>query len=155
MYVLDTNVISNLHKNYYRSRFVTLWERFDALVAEGKVTSTREAFHELKDGTPGADLDWANAHAELFATPDAKEAAFVGRIYSVPHFQSNIEKQKLIRGGRNADAFIIARAYAVGGTVVTTERLKPNAVKIPNICEHFKIPYVDLEGFMEKEGWVF
>lgn len=67
----------------------------------------------------------------------------------------NIEKQKLYKGGRNADAFIVARAYATGGTVVTMERFKPNAVKVPNICEHFKIPYLDVEGFMEKEGWVF
>ena len=68
---------------------------------------------------------------------------------------ANIEKQKLIKGGRNADAFIIARAHAIGGTVVTMERFKPNAVKIPNICEHFKVPYLDLEGFMEAEGWEF
>lgn len=155
MYVLDTNVISSLHKNYYRKRFVSLWEQFDQLVADGKVTSTREAYHELHDGVPGADTDWATTNIGLFATPDAKEAAFVGNIYSVAHFQANIEKQKLIRGGRNADSFIVARAYAIGGTVVTMERLKPNAVKIPNICEHFKIPFLDLEGFMESEGWVF
>lgn len=43
MYVLDTNVISNLHKNYYRKRFVSLWEAFDQLVADGKITSTRAA----------------------------------------------------------------------------------------------------------------
>jgi hypothetical protein len=155
MYVLDTNVISSLHKNYYRKRFVSLWEQFDQLVADCKVTSTREAYHELHDGVPGADTDWATTNIGLFATPDAKEAAFVGNIYSVAHFQANIEKQKLIRGGRNADSFIVARAYAIGGTVVTMERLKPNAVKIPNICEHFKIPFLDLEGFMESEGWVF
>jgi hypothetical protein len=35
------------------------------------------------------------------------------------------------------------------------ERLKPNAVKVPNICEHFKIPYLYLERFMESEGWEF
>lgn len=155
MYVLDTNVISNLHKNYFRSRFVSLWKQFDALVADGKITSTREAYHELHDGVPGADTEWAKANAELFATPDAKEAAFVGAIYSVAHFQANIEKQKLIKGGRNADAFLVARAFAIGGAVVTMERIKSNAVKIPNICEHFKIPYLNLEGFMENEGWVF
>jgi hypothetical protein len=49
----------------------------------------------------------------------------------------------------------VARAYAIGGTVVTMEKLKPNAVKIPNICDHFKIPFLDLEGFMVSEGWVF
>jgi len=70
-------------------------------------------------------------------------------------FQANIEKQKLYKGGRNADAFIVARAYAIGGTVVTAEQLKPNAVKVPNICKHFGIPCLDLEGFMEEEGWQF
>ena len=155
MYVLDTNVISALHKNYYRKRFVSLWKQFDQLVAEGMVTSTREAYHELHDGVLGADTEWAKANADVFATPDANEAAFVAQIYSVPHFQANIEKQKLIRGGRNADAFIVARAYAIGGSVVTLERLKPNAVKIPNICDHFGISCLDLEGFMEKEGWEF
>lgn len=155
MYVFDTNVISSLHKNYFRNRFVSLWKQFDQLVSDGRITSTREAFHELHDGIQGADTEWATNNAKLFATPDANEAAFVAKIYSVNHFQSNIEKQKLIKGGRNADAFIIARASAVGGTVVTMEKYKPNAVKIPNICEHFKVPYLDLESFMEKEGWVF
>lgn len=155
MYVLDTNVISALHKNYYRNRFVSLWKQFDQLVAHGKITSTREAYHELHDGAPGDDTAWATENSKLFAIPDAKEAAFVAEIYSVGHFQANIERQKLIRGGRNADAFIIARAHATGGTVITMERLKPQAVKIPNICDYFKIPVLDLEGFMEQEGWVF
>lgn len=155
MYVLDTNVISNLHKNYYRKRFVSLWKAFDQLVADGKITSTREAYHELQDGVPGGDTEWAKTNEKLFATPDEKEGAFVGQIYSVAHFQANIERQKLFKGGRNADAFIVARAFAIGGSVVTTERFKPNAVKLPNICEHFQIPCLDLERFMEKEGWEF
>jgi predicted nucleic acid-binding protein len=155
MYVLDTNVVSNLHKNYYRKRFVSLWKAFDQLVVDGKVTSTREAYRELHDGVPGSDTEWAQANEVLFTTPDAKEAAFVGQIYAVAHFQANIEKQKLFKGGRNADPFIVARAHVIGGTVVTTERHKPHAVKVPNICEHFKIPCLDLEGFMEKEGWEF
>lgn len=104
---------------------------------------------------PGDDTDWAKANVTLFATPDATEAAFVAEIYSVTHFQANIEKQKLIKGGRNADAFIVARAFAIGGAVVTMERLKPNAVKIPNVCKHFSIPCLDLEDFMENESWVF
>ena len=155
IYVLDTNVISNLHKNYYRKRFVSLWKEFDQLVAVGKITSTREAFRELHDGVRGGDTEWANANEALFVTPNAKEASFVGEIYSVAHFQANIERQKLFKGGRNADAFIVARAYAINGVVVTMERLKPNAVRIPNICDHFEIPFLDLEGFMETEGWEF
>jgi hypothetical protein len=154
MYVMDTNVISMMHKHYYRSRFVSLWKQFDALVDAGQITSTREVLQELNDGA-GPDTNWANANAKLFATPDAKEAKFVTQIFSVPHFLASVEKKKIIQGGRNADAFVVARAFAVGGTVVTKEKLKPNASKIPNICAHFKIPHLDLEGFMEQEGWTF
>ena len=125
MYVFDTGVISNLHKNYYRKRFVTLWKEFDQLVISGKVTSTREVLHELSDGSPGSDLEWAKANPHLFAVPDAKEGAFVARIYAVAHFQANIERQKLYKGGRNADAFVVARAHATGGTVVTLSTSSP------------------------------
>jgi len=30
-----------------------------------------------------------------------------------------------------------------------------NGAKIPNICRHFSIPCLSLEGFMEEEGWQF
>jgi hypothetical protein len=40
-------------------------------------------------------------------------------------------------------------------TVVTMETLRPDAARIPNICEHFKVPCLSLEGFMEKESWQF
>lgn len=154
MYVIDTSVISALHRNYFRSRFPSLWERFDNMVAEGRITSVREAFRELDD-RGGDSLDWATAHSELFVVPDAKDGAFVAGIYAVEHFQANIEKQKLLRGGRNADPFLIARAACIGGTVLTMEQFKPNGAKIPNICNHFKVPCLDLRGFMEKEDWVF
>jgi hypothetical protein len=148
-------MISNLHKNHYRERSVSLWNAFDQLIAAGKITSTREAYRELHDGVPRADTERAKANEKLFATPGATEGAFVGQIYSVAHFQANIEEQKLFKDGRNADAFIMARAHATGGIVVTMERFKPQAVKVPNICQHFKVPYLDLEGFVEQEGWEF
>ena len=154
MYVIDTSVISALHRNYYRSRFPSLWERFDKMVVEGRFTSVRESLRELED-RGGESLEWAAAHSELFMTPDAKEGAFVASIYAVEHFQANFEKQKLLRGGRNADPFLIARAACIQGTVLTMEQFKANGAKIPNICEHFKVPCLDLQGFMEKEDWVF
>lgn len=154
IYVIDTSVVSALHRNYYRSRFPSLWERFDAMVAKGKFTSTREARRELEDGLAEA-FDWANANKHLFPAPTAEEAKFVVTIFGVKHFQGNIETQKLLKGGKNADPFLIARAKICDGTVLTMEQLKKNAAKIPNICDHFKIPCVNLERFMEIEGWTF
>ena len=103
-YVIDTSVISMLHRNYYRKQFPTLWKLFDAMVGEGRLTSCREASRELED-LGGAGYDWAKAHPDLFSVPDAKDGAIVTRIYAVKHFQANIEKQKIYKGGLCADPF--------------------------------------------------
>ena len=155
MYVFDNSPLSVLFKNYYRGRFPTLWRNFDNLVASGGIVSTREVHREIEDSSLSELRDWANNNQSLFAVPTAAEGAFVGKIYSVTHFQQNIELQKLLKGGRNADPFVIAKAATDGKTVVTMEILKPNAAKIPSICKHFQVPCMTLEEFMEAEGWQF
>ena len=154
-YVFDTSPLSALFKNFYRRRFPSLWERFDNLVANGHIVSTREVSREIEDGATEDLRDWAIHHQGLFTVPTAAEGALVVRIYAVPHFQQNIEQQKILKGGKNADAFVIAKAGVEHGTVVTMELLKPNAAKIPNICEYFSIPCRSLEEFMEEVGWQF
>jgi hypothetical protein len=124
------------------------------MVADGNFTSTREAYRELED-QGGDGFDWAKDNAGLFITPDANEGAVVAAIYSVAHFQANMEKQKILNGGKNADPFLIARAATLGATVVSMEQYKPQSAKIPNICEYFGVLCLDLRGFMEAENWVF
>ena len=154
VYVIDTSVISVLYKNYYRKQFPSLWTLFDKIVEQGRITSTREVLRELQD-RGGEASDWAEDNKYLFPMPNAIEGGHVAAIYKVKHFQSNIEKQKILRGGSNADSFLIARARAIEGTVLTMEQLKPNSVKIPNICEYFDVRCVDLQRFMEIENWKF
>ena len=154
-YVFDTSPLSTLFKNYYPTTFKTLWTNFDLLVQLGLVVSTREVLRELRDGPVPEAVTWADAHEDLFAMPTGPEASFVAKIYSVPHFQQNIEQQKLLKGGRNADPFVIARAAVEQRTVVTVEVLKPNAAKIPNICQHFGVKCLTLQGFMKEQNWIF
>tara|TARA_R110000868_G_scaffold49503_10_gene159622 strand:- start:2388 stop:2858 length:471 start_codon:yes stop_codon:yes gene_type:complete len=154
-YAFDTSALSALHRNYYRRRFPTLWEHFDNLVANAEIVSTREVLREIEDSPLENLREWSVNNKELFAIPSAAEGAFVSEIYRVEHFQQNIEKQKLLKGGKNADPFIIARAQVSEHAVVTMELFKAGASKIPNICRHFEIPCLTLEGFMEKEEWQF
>lgn len=153
-FVFDTGPFSSLHRNFYRSVFTSLWENFDALIADGSIVSVRECLRELEDA-PEATRQWASDNSDIFHAPTGGEGAFIIRIYAVPHFQQNIEQQKLLKGGRLADPFVIAKAAVEGKTVVTTEKWKPNAVKIPNICRHFAVPCMDLQEFMEAQGWRF
>ncbi len=60
-----------------------------------------------------------------------------------------------MQGKPVADPFVIAKANAIGGCVVTQEKFRKNAAKIPNICKHFEIRFTNLEGFMEKVDWIF
>lgn len=153
-YVFDTGIFIDLVSNYYRERFPSLWTLFDQMIAEGRVSSTREALREIEERNDRT-YEWAHNNKSIFTTPNAKEGAIVAEIYAIAHFRQNIERQKILQGGKNADPFIVARAAVEGACVVTTEYRKPNAAKIPNICEHFKIEYLNLDDFMGAENWKF
>src|ERR1700704_4609637 len=109
-YVFDNSPLSVLFKNFYRNRFLSLWRRFDVLVADGQIVSTREAYREIEGGPTESLRAWAVENRHLSATPTAVEGACVTRIYAVSHFPQNIEQQKILKGGRNADPFVIAKA---------------------------------------------
>ncbi len=153
--VFDTNAFCQLFDSYYRNRFPTLWERFGGLVANDRITSTREIRREIGNHRVSTLRDWASENIGMFPIPNADEAHVVNRIFRELHFQQVIERRKLQKGGLNADPFIVARAYVLEGTVVTMESNPPNGARIPNICDHFEVGCLSLEGFMEAENWTF
>lgn len=154
IYVFDTNSFSELNA-YYPDIFKAFWNSFDAMVASGDVISTREVETELQRSGLEHVLKWAKANGRIFTTPSNAETTFVAKIFSVPHFQTLIGQKAQQRGTPVADPFVIACAFAHKGTVVTQEKLKPGAAKIPNVCQHFNLPCLDLEGFMRTQGWSF
>lgn len=154
MYVFDTSPLSNLFRHFYRRRFPTLWQHFEDLVGSSVVTSTREVAREL-DQYGHADQDWIEHNNHIFSTPIIAEAEMIRQIYAIKHFQQNIENKKIQKGGLNADPFVVAKAAVFSGTVVTLESSPPNAARIPNICNHFGVRCINLEKFMEEQGWEF
>lgn len=154
IYVFDTNSLSELNA-YYPDIFKALWARLDALVAAQEVVSTREVRTELEASGLQHVLKWAKANSGIFTMPGAAETQFVGQIFAIPHFQALIGQKAQQRGTPVADPFVIACAKVNGGTVVSQEKFKPNAAKIPNVCAHFAIPCMDLEGFMRAQNWSF
>ncbi|MBW7997452.1 MAG: DUF4411 family protein [Candidatus Glassbacteria bacterium] len=154
IYVLDTGPLIDLFNHYYPDRFPSLWEKFESLVDSGHVVSVDEVLNEIQDR--GDRLSkWAKDNKHIFHTPTAVELEFVTQIFSIPHFQSMIRNQERLKGKPVADPFVIAKAKQIDGCVVTREFHKPNAAQIPNVCNHFMIPWIDLEQFMANENWVF
>lgn len=155
MFVFDTGSLSKL-KHYYPNVFKSVWTGMDSLVAGGELVSTREVWNELQQGVPNPIVQaWVTANRQIFGIPDARELASVGSILAVTHFQTLIGLKQQLNGSPVADPFVIARAMVCSGVVVTEEELKPNAAKVPNVCEHFGVECINLESFMQHQGWSF
>lgn len=164
IYVFDTSSIRAL-QHFYPRVFKSIWDGLDALVQQGQLVSTREVYSEVERQAISAEvLNWAKNNKLIFTTPNNDELRFVATIFQVKHFQSLIGKQQQLKGTPVADPFVIAKAKIAYATVVTEEGWqrpsqtltpKPNAAKIPNVCAHFNVPCLDLENFMQQQGWTF
>jgi len=154
IYVFDSSALIALFRHFYPSRFPTLWGKFEESVESQQIVTVREVFREVGDQDDPL-ADWAKTHRRFFHISSPEELAFVAQIFRVPHFQALVRKQERLQGKPVADPFVIAKAKVIQGCVVMEEANKPNAARIPNVCAHFKIECLRLEGFMEKENWIF
>lgn len=155
LYVFDSGSIRVL-RNYYPRRFPSFWRNLEDAIKADSVISVREVFNELEDLLSGHPLwDWVEGNKRLFVTPSAEETAFVAQIFTVSHFRMLVGETQRLRGKPVADPFVIAVARTRQGKVVTEETLRPNAAKIPNVCQHFQVPYLNMEGFLTENGWEF
>ncbi|NQT83732.1 DUF4411 family protein [bacterium] len=155
IYVFDTSSFS-VSRNFFPARFPSFWRDLGDLVSQGKVVSVREVFNELERwGIKSHLREWAKANKAIFMPPTPEETLFVSKIFSVPHFQYLVAEKQRLTGAPLADPFVIASAKVRKGCVVTEEEKRPNAAKIPNVCEYFGIDCTNLEDFMGRQGWSF
>ena len=142
--------------NYYPDRFPSFWTEFNKAADNGHIVSVREVLRELENQITKPWLrDWIDGRRRLFEAPSDEETEFVREIFSVRHFQALVGQKQRLKGTPVADPWVIACARARGWCVVTEEEHRPNAAKIPNVCEHFEIPCLGLEGFLEDRDWRF
>lgn len=157
IYVFDTNVFRHVFASYYREIFPSFWKEFEPLIRSGIVTSTSLVLKELeRQRVEQGGFSWLQRQDNLFLAPIEQEGKFLRQIYDVEHFrQQNVGVRELYTGGDHADPYVIARAAILESTVVTQETYAEHAAKIPNICEHFSIPCLKLDGFMREQNWKF
>lgn len=156
IYVFDSSSLSNILNHYYQDRFPSFWDKFDEIASQANLISVREVRNELIEKFDDNKIDLLlKYNNDFFSDPTNDELSFITQIYSVNHFQQNLERKKLLKGGFFADPFVIAKAWNEKGTAVTEEHYRENGAKIPNICKHFGIPCINLEGFLKEVDWKF
>lgn len=157
MFLFDTGSFSELFK-FYPKRFPTLWNNFNELVTIGEIISVTEVFKELQRFNKETADIWLAQNKSIFIDPTNDEALFIqNRLFTTKsgHFKTLISKETMLLGKPCADPFIIAKAYTNNATVVTQERYKPGAAKIPVACKEFNIAVCNFEEFMEHQNWQF
>ncbi len=154
-YVVDTSSFQQLFGCYKRARFPSLWIEFDQLVASGAITSIQHVMREIGQRDKGnGELEWAQAHLDLFPRLTENESMFLREIFEMPRFR-HVVATDLRDTEAPADPYLIARAKTIEGMVITQERERGNRVRIPTICSRFDISCGTLDDLMAAEGWSF
>ncbi|MDP1854121.1 MAG: DUF4411 family protein [Candidatus Omnitrophota bacterium] len=151
-YVFDTGVWVVLFRHYPESTFSGLWEKFDLMVSGGRILSSSEVLRELKSYE---DLIYQQAKDidHVFLKPSSEELIVIKDLAN--KYKYLVSDRNINNGSPVADCHVLALAKVVEGTVVTTERFKPNSQKIPNICDKLGIGCLDLHKFFAQEEWKF
>ena len=146
-FCLDTNVfIQSKNGPYSFDIFPAFWNFLDRQFIEDEICSSLLVYDELAKGNDEL-ADWVQGRRKYFLEPDEvvqEQLSHIGD-YVNDHQQYSSSNRAAFLGC--ADPWVIALAKSSQLTVVTHEKLVPNnskKVKIPNICNAFKVPYIDL-----------
>lgn len=153
-YVVDSDALINLFRHYPQDIFKQLWINFDVLIKNGNIISSSEVLKEI-GGRTDALSKWAKRNGVIFIKPSSVELDAVKDILAIPEFQSIIKPNPSTAEKPIADPFIIAQAKCRDCILVTDEKLKQNKIRIPNVCEHYGIGYLNLHDFFREEKWSF
>ena len=150
-YVFDSGPFINL-KNYPADVFSSLWTNLTQLIKDGEIVSSSEVLKEI--GNYDDEIaDWAKTNKQIFIKPSIEEQILVQQILA--KHPDLVKEEAILLGKPYADPFVIAQAKSHNCTLVHSEKLKPNAHKIPNVCQDFDVKEISLFEFFRKEKWTF
>jgi predicted nucleic acid-binding protein len=149
-YVIDTSALIDLWRPYPRDIFKSLWSKVTVLIADGELIAPQEVLKELEQQHDDL-LRWAKKQT-FFKELDNEQIVLLHDI--VHRFPDIVDVEKT---KADADPHVIALAMSKGWKVVTQEKYtKPQArKKIPDVCEHYRIPCLSLFDFFRDKGWNF
>lgn len=152
IYILDTNIIRTLLNFFPKKgkRFEEVWETIDEKIRAGEFISADECYNELarqfSDKTE--QYQWFHGHKDMFKSPDDKESVIISQLLLNPKMRETVHQKNILENRPSADIYIAAKAKAIGATVVTAEKFKPNSAQLPNLCKELGVKYISYDDFM-------
>lgn len=148
-YVLDANVFITANRQYYSFELAPkFWDSLVSHAKDGRIESIDRIKNELERGKD--DLSkWAKGDfSHYFASTDDDEVIESYReIMGWVNSQRQFTDEAKAEFAGNPDGWLVAYAKAKKRIIVTHEVLAPyarNKIKIPNICQAFNVPFVNV-----------
>jgi hypothetical protein len=160
MHLLDANVFIEAKNHYYRfDTFPGFWNWLDAEHEKGRIASIKPIRDELLKGNDEL-AEWIKIRKDsgwFLPVDDVETQQFLAQIAAWVMAQPFKEaaKPEFLAGG---DPWLIAKAKAIGATVVTQETFEARSmkkVKIPNVCRAFEVPYINTFDLLRQAGASF
>jgi hypothetical protein len=152
-YSLDTSAFLDGWSRWYPIQtFPSLWDNLGQLIDNGDIVTIQMVIDELRAGSAGP-IKWLKGRSKNIVVPlDTAIQAEVKVIMT--QFPTLVNHST---GKSKADPFVIALAKVHNLTVLTGEKRSrtPGVVRIPDVCDHFTIPHINLMGLIKRQGWKF
>ena len=153
-YLLDANTFIEAKNRYYGMTVCPAYWEWLLLQNDGlEIASISEVRTELTGGKDDLAV-WARNNKQLFldVSDDDTQSVYA----DIVNFLSG-EVHKMLPGAlddflRGADPWLVAKAKAIGATVVTHEKLNLAIRKkflIPNVCRTFGVHWIDTFELLE------
>lgn len=161
-YSIDTSVFLDIWcpaeaGMFSREKLPELWSHIEKLVDDGKILASKEVFDELESNASSDLQDWLKKHKSMFVFDKEQVAKAEGLING---FYNQYKRGYKPEIGDAADPFVVATAMAHGAVVFTQEHTQPhhtpsevNTPKIPTVCTQYGVECVNIEKFIEREGF--
>ena len=130
-----------------------MWNKFDDLIEEGRLISSKEVLLELKKRDDDL-FDWANERQQIFIDIE-DDALQVKMAYLLGTYPRLVDTRKNRSG---ADPFVIgvAAVHTPNLIVVTQEGAtgKIDKPHIPDVCNAENIECINILELITREDWV-
>lgn len=156
-YIIDTSSLVKLNKDNPLDVFPTIWGKLKDLIDNDRLVAPKEVFNEINQNDDQLS-EWVKTQKKMFKEPTPRQIELVQEILN--------KYPSLIKVDRkyDADPWVIAlaieltiqkRIISIKRIVVSEEKLRGERVRIPLVCDEYKIENMDLITMFRTEGWKF
>ncbi len=158
-YIIDTSSLIELNKHNPMDVYPGVWQKIEQLINNDRLLAPKEVLFEI--GNIDDKLhSWSKTQNKLFVEPTPKQIDIVRDILKKYPAFINIDRKY------DADPWVIALSielinspqmtlFTIKRIVVTEEKLRGSRIRIPFVCQDYKIESLDIIGMFREEGWKF